>query len=162
MTDFSLSVCAIFCNDEEECVKMGRVFMKDYHFTTDSYRMFAAVTRACHSPISWYSSGPNQKFILRQIKAMDSAIKKDGFHTGHDENEKPFIATELDIALLMIYGHILSMGTSYAYALSKLPSILRIFCFANNPRLLLPGLRNGSGKPYNKHKYRPCLYPSRS
>jgi general transcription factor 3C polypeptide 3 (transcription factor C subunit 4) len=104
--------------------------MKDYQFTTDSYRMFSALTRICQSPVSWYNSGPTQKYILRQIKAMDYAlIDKDsqkkyfterGSYSALDENGRLIINDDMNIALLMLYGHILYTGTSYSYALSKL------------------------------------------
>ena len=122
-------VCALLANDEETCVSVARFFMKDYQFATDSYRMFAAVTKVCHSPISWYSSGPTQKYVLRQIKAMDYSLVNDsqrkryfserGSYSARDENGHPIINNDLDIALLMLYGHILFSGTSYLYALSK-------------------------------------------
>jgi general transcription factor 3C polypeptide 3 (transcription factor C subunit 4) len=123
-------VCALLSNDEETCVTVARFFMKDYQFTTDSYRMFAAVTRMCQSPLSWYSSGPTQKYILRQIKAMDYALVDDtqrgkhfaekGSYSAQDENGRTLINDDMDIALLMLYGHILYTGSSYAYALSTL------------------------------------------
>ena len=116
-------------SDEETCVATARFFMKDYQFTTDVYRLFAAITRACHSPVSWYSSGPSQKYILRQIKAMDYALvdeasrekyfQERGSYSAIGPNGEPFINKDMDIALLMLYGHILFTGTSYAYALSK-------------------------------------------
>jgi general transcription factor 3C polypeptide 3 (transcription factor C subunit 4) len=109
--------------------------MKDYQFTTDSYRMFAAITRVCHSPVSWYSSGPTQKYMLRQIKAMDYALVNDaqrdkyfserGSYSAQDENGHLVINDNLDIALLMLYGHILFSGTSYLYALSMPHSMER-------------------------------------
>jgi len=36
-----------------------------------------------------------------------------------DDNGKPMVNKEMDLALLMLYGHILSSGGSYAYSLSK-------------------------------------------
>ncbi len=103
--------------------------MKDYQFTTDSYRLFSAITRICNSPISWYSSGPTQKYILRQIKAMDYALvdkshrekyfSEKGSYSAQDINGHLVINDDMDIALLMLYGHILFTGASYAYALSK-------------------------------------------
>jgi general transcription factor 3C polypeptide 3 (transcription factor C subunit 4) len=122
-------VCALSSNDEETCVSVARFFMKDYQFTTDSYRMFAAMTRLCRSPVSWYSSGPSQKYVLRQIKAMDYSLVDDsqrkkyfaerGSYSARDESGQPIINDDLDIALLMLYGHILFSGTSYLQALSK-------------------------------------------
>jgi general transcription factor 3C polypeptide 3 (transcription factor C subunit 4) len=120
--------CAVLANDEETCVSACRYFMKDYQFTTDTYRMFAALTRLCQSPISWYSSGPTQKYMLRQIKAMDYGLVDDdarrkyfsekGSYSAQDESGRLIVNKDMDVALLMVYGHILYTGTSYAYALS--------------------------------------------
>lgn len=124
-----IAVCALFANDEETCVSVARFFMKDYQFTTDSYRMFAAITRVCHSPVAWYSSGPTQKYMLRQIKAMDFSLVNEsqrkkyfaerGSYSARDDNGQPVINNDLDIALLMLYGHILFSSTGYLYALSE-------------------------------------------
>jgi general transcription factor 3C polypeptide 3 (transcription factor C subunit 4) len=91
--------------------------------------MFAAVTRLCQSPISWYSSGPTQKYILRQIKAMDYALVDEearkrffaerGSYSAVDDSGQSIVNDDMDVALLMLYGHILYAGTSYQYALSK-------------------------------------------
>ena len=122
--------CAILTNDEETCVAVARFFMKDYQFTTDSYRMFSAVTRICQSPVSWYSSGPSQKYILRQVKAMDYSLvdkvarekyyNEKASYTAQDAKGHLIINDDVDIALLMLYGYILYTGTSYSYALSML------------------------------------------
>jgi general transcription factor 3C polypeptide 3 (transcription factor C subunit 4) len=90
--------------------------------------MFAALMRLCQSPISWYSSGPTQKYILRQIKAMDYALVDDesrkkyfgekASYSAQDKTGQPVVNQDMDVALLMLYGHILYTGTSYPYALS--------------------------------------------
>jgi general transcription factor 3C polypeptide 3 (transcription factor C subunit 4) len=123
--------CAVYAGDEETCVAIARYFMRDYMPGTDSYRMFSAMCRVCQTPVSWYTSGPAQKFILRQIKTMDNIVmRKDKdkdaapattttLHDGDgndNNNTNPEIA--LDVALLTIYGHILFTTTSYTYALS--------------------------------------------
>jgi general transcription factor 3C polypeptide 3 (transcription factor C subunit 4) len=122
------SACALLIGDEETLVNVSRFFMKNYQFTTDSYRMFSAVNRMCHSPISWFCSGPSQKYILRQIKAMDFALvdaesqskhfADRGTYCSTDENGRLIINDDLDIALLMLYGHVLYAGASYSFALS--------------------------------------------
>lgn len=86
---------------------------------SDSFRMYALVSLLCQSPVSWYTSGPAQKYILRQIKAIDAshetAIKVRG---GNIETERAESAgVGIDICLLMLYGHILFTSTSYSYAL---------------------------------------------
>lgn len=114
------TACAVYLSDEETCVAVARFFMREYAFSSDSYRMFATLCRMSHSPISWYSSGPAQKYILRQIKAMDVPVlasEQYGFSggpRGAGEEQR-----RIDICLLMLYGHILFTSTSYTYALSK-------------------------------------------
>lgn len=120
--------CALLCNDEEMCIRVARYFMREYQFTTDSYRMYAAIARLCQSPVSWYCSGPEQKYMLRQVKAMDFNLvdksrRQKGYaekagYTSQDKNGKPILNDDMDVALLMLYGHILYSGTSYAYSLN--------------------------------------------
>lgn len=121
------AACAVYAADEETCVAVARYFMRFYHAATDSYRVFSALCRVCQSPVSWYASGPAQKYILRQIKAMDRGLlptelaqsamgawdtavpREDALGPRHEA---------LDVALLMLYGHILLTSTSYTYALN--------------------------------------------
>lgn len=123
--------CAVYAGDEETCVAIARYFMRDYMPGTDSYRMFSAMCRVCQAPVSWYTSGPAQKFILRQIKTMDNIVMKKAEGGGGgggsaDPNAQggPVAnggdgdAIALDVCLLTIYGHILFTTTSYTYALS--------------------------------------------
>ncbi|KAL1839123.1 hypothetical protein VTJ49DRAFT_1854 [Mycothermus thermophilus] len=117
--------CAVYAGDEETCVAIARYFMRDYMPGTDSYRMFSAMCRVCQTPVSWYTSGPAQKFILRQIKTMDNIVMRqaegDGSNTGRENGNGSSSSGSniaLDVALLTIYGHILFTTTSYTYALS--------------------------------------------
>ncbi|KAI9873850.1 MAG: transcription factor TFIIIC subunit tfc4 [Pleopsidium flavum] len=120
--------CALIANDEETLCNVARWFMKEYQFSSDSYRLFSALNRLCNGPSSWYNSGPSQKYILRQVKAMDfsllgderrrSIFQEKASYTTKDESGKPIPAEEMDVALLMLYGHILYAGTSYSYALN--------------------------------------------
>ncbi|KAF4975109.1 hypothetical protein FZEAL_8057 [Fusarium zealandicum] len=106
------SVCAIYTSDEEKCVATARQLMREGAMS-DSYRMFALLSNLCQSPVSWYTSGPAQKYLLRQIKAMDDA------HTENESRSASNGGTEaaLDACVLMLYGHILFTSTSYTYAL---------------------------------------------
>ncbi|KAK0722839.1 hypothetical protein B0T26DRAFT_704212 [Lasiosphaeria miniovina] len=119
--------CAVYAGDEETCVAIARYFMRDYMPGTDSYRMFTAMCRVCQTPVSWYTSGPAQKFILRQIKTMDNIIVKSKEQQQQQPPEEAGTGTGasgsssdigLDVCLLTIYGHILFSTTSYTYALS--------------------------------------------
>ncbi|KAH6890293.1 hypothetical protein B0T10DRAFT_485479 [Thelonectria olida] len=109
------TTCAIYTSDEEKCVATARYLMRDGAMS-DSSRMFALLSSLCQSPVSWYTSGPAQKFILRQIKAMDDAYEAAQARretTSSTDTSEPM----LDACLLMLYGHILFTSTSYTYAL---------------------------------------------
>lgn len=96
--------CAIYASDEETCVSVARQIMRDHVHSSDSFRLFSLLCRLCQSSISWYSSGPAQKFVLRQIRAMDANVM-----SGR--------GGQLDAGPLMLYGHILFTSTSYVYAI---------------------------------------------
>ena len=103
--------------------------MKDCQFVTDAYRLFSAANRLCDSDNGWYNCGPSQKHILRQIKAMDFALAGDAQDRHHNQERSAYTALDadgnvilpqnMDISLLMLYGHVLYTGKNYAYANSK-------------------------------------------
>ncbi|KAF4120247.1 hypothetical protein GMORB2_3048 [Geosmithia morbida] len=113
------SVCAIYTSDEEKSITIARYLMKD-GATTDSHRMFALLSSLCQSPITWYTSGPAQKYILRQIRSIDtdqmSKLSNKEELKGQVNTVNP-ADVDLDVCLLMLYGHILFTSTSYTYAL---------------------------------------------
>ncbi|KAF7591938.1 transcription factor TFIIIC subunit tfc4 [Aspergillus hancockii] len=129
--------CAIRAQDEETLANEARWFIKEYQFVTDTYRLFSMLSRLCGDPHrSLFHSSPNMKFMLRQIKAMDYTLPDE--NTGlrpskpvresiyqerarlstRDENGEPIPAEEMDVALLVLYGHILYSGNSFLPALN--------------------------------------------
>lgn len=103
--------------------------MQEYQFTTDAYRLTAAFHRLCTTEKTWYNSPPTQKYLLRQLKAMDFSVvdanQKQTFpagkagYTSKDESGNPVTAIDMDVALLMLYGQILYCSRGFAAALSK-------------------------------------------
>ncbi|KAI0024668.1 hypothetical protein F4780DRAFT_547526 [Xylariomycetidae sp. FL0641] len=131
------AACALRGRDEEICVAAARFLMREYQFDTDGFRMFAALSRLCPSPASWYASGPVQKYLLRQIKLMDRGIRKlrgikldrmnkraDAEDSDDEKNTnpsgliKPYPSKDFDTTLLTLYGHILFVSNSFIYALN--------------------------------------------
>lgn len=149
---------------------MSRHFTTDYQFSTDSYRMFSALSKLNRTPSSWYSAGPTQKYMLRQIKAMDytllsnehrSQITEKASYSQLDSDGKPMINEDLDISLLMLYGHILAAGASYSFALSEpglrySTSLLRLILY----RLLFSSPCSRPTEFYDMLEYRSCLRSS--
>ena len=115
-------------DDSDTVCNVARYFMKEFQFITDVYRLFTVLNRLCNGTKSSFNASPSQKYILRQIKAMDYSLVVQGqqksyyqekaSYTTKDEFGNPIKAQSMDIGLLMLYGHILYAGTSYSYALS--------------------------------------------
>ncbi|KAH9222888.1 hypothetical protein DL95DRAFT_285426 [Leptodontidium sp. 2 PMI_412] len=133
-----MCLCSIIASNDQSALTASKYFTKKFQFTTDSYRLTSALARVVHSPISWYSSGPMQKYILRQIKSMDYAlvdeasrkkITEKGSYFAVDENGGSIINTDLDINLLMMYGYILYSSNSYSLALNYF-----FRCYALDPQ----------------------------
>ncbi|KAI1369100.1 hypothetical protein F5Y08DRAFT_181973 [Xylaria arbuscula] len=119
------AACALRARDEETCVAAARFLMRDRQFDSDPFRMFAALCRLCPSPASWYASGPVQKYMLRQIKLMDRALVSGGGEDKDSDEEETratsgrvYPSKDLDITLLVLYGHILFVSNSFTYALN--------------------------------------------
>ncbi|KAI0202148.1 hypothetical protein F4808DRAFT_422090 [Astrocystis sublimbata] len=120
------AACALRARDEETCVAAARFLMRDRQFDSDPFRMFATLCRLCPSPASWYASGPVQKYMLRQIKLMDRALRSPGGGEDSEEEDRDiktnsgrtYNSKDLDITLLVLYGHILFISNSFTYALN--------------------------------------------
>ncbi|KAB8262030.1 hypothetical protein BDV32DRAFT_157729 [Aspergillus pseudonomiae] len=129
--------CALRAQDEETLANEARWFIKEYQFVTDTYRLFSMLSRLCGDPHrSLFHSSANMKFMLRQIKAMDYTIPDEapGLRSSkpvresiyqerarlstRDENGEVIPAEAMDVALLVLYGHILYSGNSFLPALN--------------------------------------------
>jgi general transcription factor 3C polypeptide 3 (transcription factor C subunit 4) len=116
----------VVLDDENKVCDEVRLFFKGSSWATDAFRLKSAVIRALRCEVDVFSCGPEQKFYLRQIKAMDYALldeeNRDKFHF-KDNNRVRYAAetqkgpavpelSEHDPALLALYGHMLYVGGS--------------------------------------------------
>ena len=122
------TACALLRNDETTLCSVCRWFMKEYQIVTDGYRLFMALNRLTDSENTCFNSGPSQKYVLRQIKAVDFSLPggicdKSSLwaRTTHSSFKgcDALPAQKLDVALLVLYGQILYAGRSFTFALSK-------------------------------------------
>lgn len=126
--------CALMANDEEASCSVARWFMKEFQFVTDGYRLFSAVNRLYDGKNTWFNSGPSQKYVRRQLRAMDYSLvgqnqarstnQERASYTSKDGEGNPIHASDMDLALLILYGHILYLGKSFGVALSMSPSYI--------------------------------------
>jgi general transcription factor 3C polypeptide 3 (transcription factor C subunit 4) len=164
----SVKACALRAYDEETLVSEARWFTKEYQFVTETYRLFSILSRLCGDPSrSLFHASPSMKFMLRQVKAMDSTLPQDHYlmkastsksvisrqptakatrssknppkqvslTTRHDNGEL-IMAENMDVALLVLYGHILYSGNSFYPALNY---YYRAYALdPENPGILLP------------------------
>ncbi|TGJ82648.1 hypothetical protein E0Z10_g6107 [Xylaria hypoxylon] len=96
------AACALRARDEETCVAAARFLMRDRQFDSDPFL---------------------QKYMLRQIKLMDRALVSGGGEDSEEEEAKAnggrvYASKELDVTLLVLYGHILFVSNSFTYALN--------------------------------------------
>lgn len=161
-------------NDEKTLCSVARWFIKDYQFVSDAYRLFSALNRLCNTGNSWFRNSRTQKYILRQIKAMDYSIvpnvrkeslfsERAGYST-KDEDGNWITAKALELALLMLYGHILYVGKSYSFSIST--SLRESLSIEDGVgltfhRLLLTRICPGSKQSHHKSLIGPGLYPLR-
>lgn len=160
--------CALRAYDEETLVSEARWFTKEYQFVTDTYRLFSILSRLCGDPNrSLFHASPSMKFMLRQVKAMDSTLPGDHHLTrastskslttrqstakatrgsknppshvsltNRQDNGDLTTADNMDVALLVLYGHILYSGNSFYPALNY---YYRAYALdPENPGILLP------------------------
>lgn len=132
------AACALRVQDEETLANEARWFIKEYQFVTDTYRLFSMLSRLSGDPHrSLFHSSPNMKFMLRQIKAMDYTLPENSVQVRQGKATRESIyqeraslstrdettgeaipAEEMDVALLVLYGHILYSGNSFYPALN--------------------------------------------
>ena len=129
--DNFMPVCALLLDDKQKLCAIGRFFMSEHQFISDSYRLYAALHRICGRPNPFYNGSPTQKFILRQIKAMDWSVmpldrrsamediwsERAGFSM-KDAEGKEIQATDLDVPMLMLYGQLLHANGSSMEAIN--------------------------------------------
>ncbi|PUU76293.1 hypothetical protein B9Z19DRAFT_1194856 [Tuber borchii] len=119
--------CAIHVGDSDSCSTLSRWFMTTFQFTTEAYNLFTASITASKNGLEVFHNNANQKYLLRQIKAMDQVLtgeRKTGAAnltgecpSGSASGEK-YVPKEADVGLIMLYAHILASGKSYLSALN--------------------------------------------
>ncbi|KAI5808754.1 hypothetical protein DFH27DRAFT_589841 [Peziza echinospora] len=115
--------CAIWAQDPEAVSDVTRFFMHSHQFQGEAYRLFIAAMTSCKQGREMFHHSANQKYFLRQIKAMDKvltgkAIIGAASLTGKAEDGGAYVPKEFDLTLLMLYGHMLAAGRSYIPALN--------------------------------------------
>jgi general transcription factor 3C polypeptide 3 (transcription factor C subunit 4) len=124
--------CALLLNDEQKVCEVGRFFIIEWPHSGAAYQIFAAVNRLFAGYSNWFNSGPTQKFILRQVKALDYALldpesralyaftgqERSSYTHAGKRDANPYSLPDLDSSVLSLYGHIMAAAQSWTSALN--------------------------------------------
>lgn len=126
--------CAYLVGDAASASEAARTFSNSYQFYNDAYRLYYSLLNSGHDSMEVFNSTSNQKYYLRQIKAMDSILQKKpivGAARVADADttfEKPLPV------LLVVYAHMMLLSRSYAPSLNYLTRAHELA--ANDPMIL--------------------------
>lgn len=113
-----------------------RHMQTQYQFNTQSFRIYVALLSSSNDAIKIFGSSNNQKFFLRQIKALDSIVHYKRPVSGMAKVLNPETApTSFDPHLLLLYVYIMMLGPSYVPALVYLIRVRELL--PNHPLIML-------------------------
>lgn len=102
-----------------------RTFMQIYQFRSDPYRLYYLCIPTGHEGSEQFHQATEQKYLLRQIKAIDSLITGDNIQGAATIVNVPgtqkWLPTQINPVLLTLYGHRLAAGGSFKPAQSTCP-----------------------------------------
>lgn len=113
--------CTFRANDVKASNEAFRTYFYSHQFYNDAFRLYGYLLSSGSEAGELYNSTQNQKFILRQVKAIDSIVQKREI-TGAAkvvDQEMTNIETENPL-LLALYGFLLLEGKSYVPSLEYL------------------------------------------
>jgi general transcription factor 3C polypeptide 3 (transcription factor C subunit 4) len=102
-------------------------FISNYQFRSDAYRLYYLSLGTGIPGIEQFHAAGDQKYLLRQIKAIDGLISGETISGAATVNEEPGIEKcnpkVANPVLLILYGHRLAAGGSFAPAQSPLSPV---------------------------------------
>ncbi|KAF7191714.1 Transcription factor tau subunit sfc4 [Pseudocercospora fuligena] len=125
--------CGQVFNDSQYLIELSRDIIKDGQCRSgESYQLFAALNRFSFGS-NWFSAGPTQKFMLRQVKALDFMAMTPEMREGFDWSaQAPTLekrsaeptddGAELNAGVLLTYGHMVAVAN---HSFSALPYYYR-------------------------------------
>jgi general transcription factor 3C polypeptide 3 (transcription factor C subunit 4) len=104
--------CALLSGDFQTANDYVRQYLLAHQFENDGYRIYGAAFASGVSATELYHSSQNQKFFLRQVKAIDSVVENRQI-TGAARVTSSSKVDALNPNLLLLYAHIMLTGKSY-------------------------------------------------
>lgn len=112
----------MYADSIPEIANYLRSFMHTYQFRSDPYRLYYLALGTGPGGVEQFHLAVDQKYLLRQIKAMDSFLSGETIVGAATITDNPDIEkcvmTHPNPVLLILYGHRLASGGSFAPAQS--------------------------------------------
>jgi general transcription factor 3C polypeptide 3 (transcription factor C subunit 4) len=112
----------MYVGDINNSANYARWFMQMYQFRSDPYRLYYLALRTGAIGAEQFRHAADQKFLLRQIKAIDSLLTGEPIlgaaSISQEEGIEPMNPRMQSVPLLTLYGHRLASGGSFAAAQS--------------------------------------------
>lgn len=112
--------CAYIADDATSANEAARVFGNTYQFYNDSNRLYGALLASGRNSTDLFNAASNQKFYLRQIKAMDSVLQKKPIAGAARVVDRNIGFTDPLPLVLVTYAHIMLLGRSYIPCLTHI------------------------------------------
>lgn len=113
--------CAYHSKDYKTANEIIRQYGNAHQFNNDVFRLYGVMLSSGAKAAEFFSSNNNQKYVLRQVKALDSVIHDKTItgaariidkETQPEKKENPLLVT--------LYAHIMLVGKSFVPALNYL------------------------------------------
>lgn len=113
ITDYVYFACAYISGDFNSANDISRQYILSHQFHNDAFRLYCSMLPSGTEAIELFNGSNNQKFFLRQVKAVDSLVQKRSI-TGQAKITDTSITIEKENPLLLVlYAHIMLVGRSY-------------------------------------------------
>lgn len=104
--------CALLAGDVHTANDHVRQYLLNHQFDNNGYRLYGAAFASGVAATEVYHSSQNQKFFLRQVKAIDSVLENRQIVGAARVTAQSKIES-LNPNLLLLYAHIMLVGKSY-------------------------------------------------
>jgi general transcription factor 3C polypeptide 3 (transcription factor C subunit 4) len=117
--------CTFIAKDPRTANEIIRLYLNSHQFHNDVFRLYGSMMSSGNLAMETFNSTNNQKFFLRQLKAMDSLLEKKAISGAARIVNSVSLRAEQPL-LLVLYSHIMLLGRSYVPCLTYLNRVQHI------------------------------------
>lgn len=112
--------CAVISKDLTTASEVVRQYINSHQFSNDAYRLYGAVLSSGNTASEIFNSKNNQKFFLRQLKAIDTLVSGKQVVGAARIVDSDVTMDQENPLFLVLYSHIMLLGRTYVLSLHYL------------------------------------------